>query len=152
MNTGKPLRSYAEVKEPRQPKPRRRPPKVNPVRKGHRFPHLVNLPLRAFTRTFDCVIAGRRDRAGVLHICRTAMQCCHLLARGAGGPDENNTFPGCDDAHREQQGNTKEFEWFWRIRLKPICRQVTTAFWRAYPELRKRLVAAPCPEGERNHE
>ena len=132
------LLSYAEVKEPKRPKPKTRVKPYNAKRKGHRFPNLVNEPLRAFTRTLECVIAGRRDRQGVLHRCRTAPMCCHLRPRGPGGPDENNTFPACLDAHREQEGNSREFQYQWRIRLKPICRKVTSAFWRAYPELRKR--------------
>ena len=136
----KPLLGYESVKAPKPPKPRVGVKKINAHRAGHRFPKSVNEPLRAFTRTFPCVIADRLSRVtGVVHRCRTDVVCCHHKTQGSGGPDENNTFPGCWDAHRMQEGRSKEFEWEFDVRLKPVCRRITTAFWREYPQLRSRL-------------
>ncbi len=146
--TGKPLRSYAEIKEPRPPKPRSEVRKVNRSRGGHRFPNVVCEPLREFVRGLPCLLAGQRDRNGIRHVCRGPVACCHLKARGAAGPDFDNVFPGCQwGAHQDQEGHTREFEWTWRVHLKPICRKVTSLFLRAYPELRKRRVVSPTPRG-----
>jgi len=120
--SGKPLRSYAEVKEPRQPKPRRRPPKINPRTGGHRFKHLVNEPLREFVRGLDCVLAGKPG-------CRGATEAAHVRARGAGGEDFDNLVALCQAHHRELHFvGRRTFEYQHKLRLKVYAR-ATTARW-----------------------
>jgi len=129
---------YDVVKAPPKPKSRERVKAVNVARGGHRFPHLVFEPLRAFTRGLPCILAGAMDRNGVRHVCRGPVVCCHRKARGAAGPDWENTFPGCaGGVHQEQEGHTRDFEYRWRLRLQVVCRKVTALFLREYPELRK---------------
>lgn len=118
---GKPLVSYADahaVKKPVGPK--------------ERFEKLKNEPLRVFIRTQLCILAGLVDRHGIKHICVGAVVCCHLKTKNSKGGDDDNVFPGCggiNGCHQEQEGHTKEFEYKWQLRLKPICRKLTAAFY-----------------------
>lgn len=111
--------------------------KLNKERKGHRIPANVNEPLRAFVRSLDCILKGLVNADGLPHRCAGPVVCCHLKTQGSGAADDNNVWPGCSGiggAHAQQEGRTKQFEMFWPVRLKAICKRVTAKFYREYPK------------------
>lgn len=124
------LVGYAEAREK---KPRAKPKgvkKINAKRGGHRFPDNVCEPLRVFLRGLPCILVGRVNRDGEPHKCNGPVVVCHLKTRGSGGPDLENTFPGCQwGAHQEQEGSTREFQYHWTLRLKIECRRYTSLFY-----------------------
>lgn len=124
---------YAEVKAPPEPRPRVPVKERNAKRGGHRLPNNVNEPLRVYVRGLPCILSGLVDRNGLVHECTGRVVCCHSPTRGSGTPDDNHVFPGCDGiggAHAQQEGRTKEFEYRWRLRLRPLMRRITSAFHR----------------------
>lgn len=133
--TGKPLIGWADKgRRPRSVKPA--PVKAyNAKRGGHRHPSIVNEPLRAFTRAMECVLTGLVDgNTGRVHVCKGPVVCCHRITQGSGKhPDENNTWPGCEIAHRQQEGQTQKFERRYGINLAGICRRVSNLFFKLYP-------------------
>ena len=97
---------------------------------GHLFPRNVDLAYRAFIRTLPCILAGRMGRVfgpdsywfTEIHLCTSRTRCCHLRARGAGGPDVGNTWPGCDAAHDEQHRiGIPAFQKRWNLKLEHIA-------------------------------
>jgi len=149
--TGKPLIGYADKgKRPRSVKPK--PVKAyNAKRGGHRHPDIVNEPLRDFTRGMQCALTGLIDgNTGLVHVCRGPVQCCHRITQGSGkASDENNTWPGCDLAHRQQEGKTQAFERRYGINLSGICRRVTNLFYKLFPLAPKSKRAQAESKGER---
>lgn len=147
VRTERKLLSRAEVQEMARQRRAARTAKqvkrgVKKVSKGHRFPDLVNEPLRKFVRGLPCVLTGLTDGAGIVHKCRYPMgigtsYVAHLKTRGSGGGDDDNVFPACWWAHWKQEGNTKRFEAEWGIKLAAICRKVTAKFYKEYPGLRE---------------
>lgn len=136
--SGKPLISWAEKSAPKEPKPRTPVKKINAQRQGHRFPKNVNQPLRVFIAGLGCLLDGAVDRNGIAHRCHWGgVTVCHYPTRGSGTPDDDHVFPGCLNAHNEQEGRTKEFEYRWQVRLR-------AAFYRHMGGKRRSRLA---PEG-----
>lgn len=130
--SSKGLVSYADAKAPRPRATRAKVKPYNAKRQGSRFPKNVNRPLRAFTRRQPCILIGLvNGDTGQLHRCVGPVQCCHYPTVGSGTPDDEHTWPGCTDAHNEQEGRTKLFERRWGVKLRAICRRTSTAFYRA---------------------
>lgn len=124
------LVGYDEARARSKPTEKKRVAKVNTKRDGHRFPENVCGPLRVFLRGLPCILTGRANRDGELHRCNGPVVVCHLKTRGSGAPDLENCFPGCMyGAHADQEGNTKEFEYTWTLRLKIECRRYTSLFY-----------------------
>lgn len=121
---------YGEVKARKKPKAPKRLKPVNPKTGGHRFAANVNEGLRGYVRTLPCLLAGRQSaQSEKPHQCVGVTECCHLKTRGSGAPDDNNVWPGCRLAHLGQEGKTKDFEWYWQINLKAVCKKVTADFY-----------------------
>lgn len=107
---GKPLRSYAEVKEPQRPKPKHPPAQGDPE-------------LRAFVHQQPCLVASPA--------CRGLIECAHVRSRGAGGKDWDNLVPLCTHHHREQHYlGRRSFEFRYKVRLLAAARKITTAYIR----------------------
>lgn len=131
LGKGAPL-PYDAVKAPRKPKAVKRLKAISPKTGGSKYPNSENRPLREYVKTLPCILEGRVDRNGLKHHCQGPIDPCHLKPWGSSGEDDENLFPGCRwGAHHEQEGHTKEFEYHWALRLKPICRKVTAAFYDA---------------------
>ena len=106
---------------------------------GHLFPKGLNAAFRDWVRFKPCAIAGRR-RAEVdgyvgmswhpsFCYCWCGVEVAHVKSRGAGGPDEANIVPLCQDAHEQQHRiGLKSFERRWNISLKAEA----VKLWREY--------------------
>jgi hypothetical protein len=87
---------------------------------------------QAFIRRQPCILAGRpwsmsecfaRHGGGwhecIVHTCVSRVRGCHVISRGAGGPDVGNMYPGCDAAHDDQHNlGIPDFERRWNVNLR----------------------------------
>jgi hypothetical protein len=116
----KPLLGYAEVKAPKKPAPKQR-----------RFADLRVPELQAFTRSLPCLCMNVTD-------CRGPVECAHVRARAAAGPDWDNVVPLCGRHHGDlHRFGRRSWEYRYQRRLAPSARVVTSLFLKAHPEQRK---------------
>lgn len=118
------LRPYAEVHAPKKSKGRR-----------ERFPRNVIEALRAYVRRLPCLVTD--------HECRGQIEAAHVRTKATGAGDWGNLVPLCARHHTEQHyRGLRWFEHRYQVRLAPIARRTTVQWLKAYPEYRKREIAA----------
>lgn len=101
--------------------------KKNLSRGGKRFQGRAIPELREFVRSLDCLA---RRPTGVLWsglpTCRGAVECAHVVSRGAGGEDFDNLVPLCTLHHQlSHQRGQRSFARDYGLNLKAAARKVT---------------------------
>lgn len=114
-------------------------PKVRTNEQGQpreRFEGLRNEEYRDWIRGLPCILQGRTNASGRVHVCWHPERCsdaCHVESKARGAGDVGNLYPGCRVAHRDEHDfGRKSFEREWSVNL----REIAGALWLTYESQR----------------
>ena len=102
--------------------------KRNAKRKGSRFPKRRDPAYCAWIRTLHC---EAQDGAWIdgCRPCAGAIECAHVVSRGAGGADFGNCVPLCRSHHRQQHDfGIKTFQRMYGLYLPDIAAALALAY------------------------